>query len=95
MPFGPIPIHPLELNLVFTVNTVSQVFAAVIISMSQSEMRFVSGVTAQFELLLEHSAGSAGRRCPPSCPWLYHALDLFPLPPLLWSEGFSKLLPPS
>lgn len=35
------------------------------------------------------------QKVPSSCPWLYHALDLFPLPPLLWSEGFSKLLPPS
>lgn len=52
MSFGPIILCSLELRLIFTVNTSSQVFAALTISVSLSEMgRFVSCVPAQFELL--------------------------------------------
>lgn len=55
MSFGPIIICSLELRLIFTANTSSEVFAAVTISMSLSEMgRFVSCVPVQFELLQEH-----------------------------------------
>lgn len=72
----------------------SEVFAAVPLFVSLSEM-FVSCVTAQFELLLEHSAGSADRRCPPPAPgFITHWVYLIS-PALMWSEGFSKLLPSS
>lgn len=96
MPFGPILICPLELNLIFTANTASEVFAAFTIFVSLSEMRrFVSYVTAQFEPLLEHSAGSTDRRCPPPAPgFITHSVYLIS-PSGMQSEGFSKLLPSS